>query len=101
MRAVWIWKCRANLFRIPPCFSHPLGPTNTRRLFYRVGRQCTRLYERMSRKAGAKINLRDFLNIGPIDSIGPIPNYCADESASIVRGTTYTPAECEPTNNTF
>ena len=50
MRAVWIWKCRANLFRLPPCRSHPLGPTNTRR-FYRVGRQCTRQYEGMSRRA--------------------------------------------------
>jgi len=27
-------KCRANLFRLPPCREvTPLGPTNTRRLF--------------------------------------------------------------------
>src|SRR5437867_1911828 len=57
MRAVWIWKCRVNLFRLPPCRSHPLGPTNTRRLFYRVGRQCTRHYELC--QGGATITLAD------------------------------------------
>jgi hypothetical protein len=39
------------LFRLPPCRSHPLDPTNTRRLFYRVGRHCTRHCKRMSRSA--------------------------------------------------
>jgi hypothetical protein len=38
-------------FRLPPCRSHPLDPTNTNR-FYRVGRQCTRQYERLSRREG-------------------------------------------------
>lgn len=82
----WFGKGELICFRFPVRRSHPLG-SDTHQPLNRVGRQCTRPTKHVSRRSHHRPTI--------------VSRHCYRDTEALagLRGTTYIPAECEPTKS--